>query len=114
MPTMGLAMLAVTDVSQMDDTAYATYMDRVVSALSNAQVGMLDASARVGFNQQVVQTTQNQLTDISLVQRTQISGYESVDPYEAITRMTTLENQLEASYQVSSRLSGLSILNFLR
>jgi len=110
----GLAMLAVTDVSQMDETAYATYMDRVVSALSNAQVGMLDASARVGFNQQVVQTTQNQLTDISLVQRTQISGYESVDPYEAITRMTTLENQLEASYQVSSRLSGLSILNFLR
>jgi flagellar hook-associated protein 3 FlgL len=48
------------------------------------------------------------------VQRTQISNYESVDPYEAITRMNSLETQLQASYQVSSRLSSLSILNYLR
>lgn len=110
----GLAMLAVTDVSQMDEAAYSTWMNRVVDALSSAQEGMLGVSARVGFNQQVVETTQSQLTDLSLVRRTQISDYESVDPYEAITRMQSLETQLQASYQVSSRLSGLSILNFLR
>lgn len=110
----GLAMLAATDVSQLDEAAYATYMGRVVDALSDAQDGMLEVSARVGFHQQVVETTQKQLTDLSLVQRTQIGNYENVDAYEAITRMTNLENQLEASYQVSSRLSGLSILKFLR
>lgn len=110
----GLAMLAVTDVSQMDEAAYATWMDRVVDSLTAGQEGLLDVSARIGFNQQIVETTQTQLTDLSLVQRTQISQYESVDPYEAITRMTNLETQLQASYQVSSRLSGLSILNYLR
>lgn len=110
----GLAMLAVTDVSEMDEQAYATWMGRVVDALTGAQEGMLDASARIGFSQQVVETTQEQLVDLSLVQRTQIANYESVDPYEAITRMTNLETQLQASYQVSSRLAGLSILNFLR
>ena len=73
----GLAMLAATDVSTLDEA-------------------------------------QTQLTDMSLVQRTQISNYESVDPYEAITRMNNLETQLQASYQVTSRLSSLSILNFLR
>lgn len=110
----GLAMLAVTDVSQMDEAAYSTYMARTVDALSSATQGLLDASARVGFNQQVVETTQSQLTDISVVRRTQISNYESVDPYEAISRMQALETQLQASYQVSAQLSGLTILNFIR
>ena len=110
----GLAMLAVTDVSQMNPDAYSTWMNRAVDALSFAQEGMLDVSARVGFNQQVVETTQSQLEDLSLVRRTQISDYEGVDPYEAITRMQSLETQLQASYQVSAKLSDLSILNFLR
>jgi flagellar hook-associated protein 3 FlgL len=86
----------------------------VVDSLSASQEGMLDISARIGFNQQIVEKTQTQLNDLSLVQRTQISNYESVDPYEAITRMNSLETQLQASYQVSSRLSSLSILNYLR
>lgn len=110
----GLAMLAVTDVSQMDEAAYSTWMGRVVEALSTAQDGMLDVSAHVGFSQEIVETAQTRLTDLSLVRRSQITNYESVDPYEAITRMTNLETQLQASYQVSSRLSDLSILNFLR
>lgn len=110
----GLAMLSVTDVSQMDEAAYDVWIERVIETLTTAQDGMLDVSARIGFNQQIVETTQTQLNDLSLVQRTQISNYEGVDPYEAITRMQSLEVQLEASYQVSARLSGLSILNYLR
>ncbi len=110
----GLAMLAVTDVSQMDEDSYSTWMDEVVQSLTGARQGMLDFSARIGFNQQVVESAQQQLNDISAVQRSQISNYESVDPYEAVTRMTNLETQLQASYQVTSRLSGLSILNYLR
>ncbi|WP_323804089.1 flagellin [Sulfitobacter litoralis] len=110
----GLAMLAVSDVSQMDDAAYSTWMSEVVDSLSASQEGMLDISARIGFNQQIVEKTQMQLNDLSLVQRTQISNYESVDPYEAATRMNSLETQLQASYQVTSRLSSLSILNYLR
>lgn len=109
----GLAMLAVTDVNEMDEAAYETWMAEVIDALTGAQEGMLDVSARIGFNQQIVETTQTQLTDLSLVQRTQIANYENVDPYEAITRMNSLQAQLEASYEVSSRLQGLSILNYL-
>lgn len=110
----GLAMLAVTDVSKMDEESYSVWMEKVVENLTNAQEGMLDVSARIGFNQQIVDKSQKQLIDVSLVQRTQISNYESVDPYEAVTRMNNLETQLQASYQVTARLSSLSILNFLR
>lgn len=110
----GLAMLAVTDVSQIDDeTTYARWMEEANAALSDGVQGTLNASADIGFNQQVVETTQTRLKDLSLVQRTQISAYESADPYEAATRVEMLQTQLEASYTVSARLSQLSLLNYL-
>ena len=38
---------------------------------------------------------------------------EGVDPYEAATRLSALETQLQASYAVTARLSRMSFLNFL-
>ncbi len=111
----GLAMLAVTDVSKItDEAAYGTWMAEVTDALSAGTQGALNTSAAIGFNQQVVETAQKRLDALSLVQQTQISNYESVDPYEAVTRMTNLQTQLQASYEVSARLNQLSFLNFMR
>lgn len=110
----GLAMLAITDVSKIsDETAYAHWMEGVNKALSGGLDGALQASADIGFNQQVVETTQTRLNDLSLVQKKQISTYESVDPYEAATMVKTLETQLDAAYSVTARLSQLSLLKFL-
>lgn len=110
----GLAMLATTDVSKITDLdAYSTWMNHVVESLSVGQEGALSASANIGFNQQVVEDAKSRLADLSVVHQTQIADFETVDPYEAITRLTNLETQLQASYQVSARLSSLSIINFL-
>lgn len=110
----GLSMLASTDVSKISDSdAYVSWMGNVVKSLSSGQDGLLKTSAGIGFNQQIVETAKTRLTDLSLLQRTQIGNYENVDTYEAVTRMTTLETQLQASYQVSARLSKLSILNYI-
>lgn len=110
----GLSMLATADVSQItDNAAYKEWMDRVIGALTIGQEGALAASSTIGFNQQVVETAKARLEDITIVQQTQIANFETVDPYEAITRMTNLETQLQASYQVSARLSSLSIINVL-
>jgi flagellar hook-associated protein 3 FlgL len=71
-------------------------------------------SADIGFNQQVVDRAQLRLEDKSLVQNTQIATYENVDPYEAATRMTALQTQLQASYSVTARLAELTIMNYIR
>ena len=110
----GLAMLSVIDVDQIDDDAtYARWMEAVNDALGQGVEGGVAASTRIGFNQQVVANAQSQLEDISLVQQTQIGNYENVDPYEAATLVTSLETQLQASYNVTARLSQLSLLNYL-
>ena len=110
----GLAMLVSVDLSQMDVDTYRAWMDEVGAILAQGMEGLLRISTKTGFNQEVVEKAQIQLNDLSLVQRNMITDYENVDPYEAITEMTNLERQLEATYQITSRLSGLSILNFLR
>lgn len=111
----GLAMLASVDIDAIaDEAAYTAWMDAAVTALGEGTQGVLDMSANLGFNQGVVEKAKERLEDISLVQRKQIATYENVDPYEVTTIMRGLETQLQASYSVSSRLSGLTILDWYR
>ena len=42
-----------------------------------------------------------------------ISALESVDPYEASTRVTTLLTQIETSYAMTARIQQLSLLDYL-
>jgi flagellar hook-associated protein 3 FlgL len=44
---------------------------------------------------------------------THIGALESVDPYEAETRVTALLTQIEISYSLTSRIQKLSLLNYL-
>ncbi len=44
---------------------------------------------------------------------TQVIDLEDVDPYEAVSLFQTLQAQLEASFQTTSVLRGLSLTNFL-
>jgi flagellar hook-associated protein 3 FlgL len=42
------------------------------------------------------------------------SDIGSVDPYEAATRLETVRAQLEALYLVTARISGLSLVEYIR
>ncbi len=42
-----------------------------------------------------------------------IGAMESVDPYEAATRVNILMTQLESSYAVTGRISRMSLLNYI-
>jgi len=111
----GLAILASVDIQDIaDEDTYRDWMDGAVEALASGTQGMLSTSSNLGFNQQVVDKAKERLEDISMVQRKQIGTYENIDPYEVATEMSSLETQLQASYSVSSRLSGLTILDWYR
>lgn len=111
----GLSMLAAVDIESIgDEASYRVWMDEVVDSLASGVQGVLDASANLGFNQQLVENAKERLEDISIVQRKQIVTYENIDPYQVATEMSSLETQLQASYSVSSRLAGLTILDWYR
>jgi flagellar hook-associated protein 3 FlgL len=111
----GLAMLAATDVSQIaDEAAYGEWVRVAVDALSRGATSALDAEATLG-------TRQGRLKDViegqkarQDIYKSQVVGLEGADPYEAASRISLLESQLQASYAVTARLSNLSFLNFMK
>lgn len=110
----GLSMLAATDVSEISSMdVYASYMDRVVDVLGGATTKALTVSAEIGFRQQAVELAQRRLDALTMVYESQVADLENVDPYEAATRMQSLETQLRATYEVTSQMGNLSLLNYL-
>ncbi len=110
----GLTLLAAADVSQISEPAvYVAWMERVSETLGTASSRTLRLSAETGFRQQTVETAKRRLDAMRMVQQTQIATLENVDPYEAATRMKSLETQLRATYEVTAQLSTLSLLNYL-
>jgi flagellar hook-associated protein 3 FlgL len=64
--------------------------------------------------------TQSQLTNVSNTQasasaatQTQISSLTTVDPYQAATQLTSLQTQLQASYEITASISKLSFVNYM-
>ena len=110
----GMAMLASVDVIKISDPqAYRTWVETAMTSIADGMSGMSDISTRVGGYENLVgQAKELQLGRIDIYQ-SRILDLEGVDPYEAVTRMTQLETTLQATYQVSARLSQLSFLNYL-
>ena len=110
----GLAMLSAFDVTEIADAdVYVAWMDEATRVLGDASLEVLNISTEIGFRQQIVETAQRRLEAVSNVNVTQLAALEEVDPYEAATRMTALETQLRATYEVTAQLNSLSLLNYL-
>jgi len=86
---------------------------RATAAIGNA-ISAIDADrATLGVAQsRVKQANDNISNQIDLV-TTRMNDLEGVDPYEAATRVNALATQLETSYALTSRISQLSLLNYL-
>lgn len=69
--------------------------------------------SQLGVAQSRVSSANDSLNDQINLVKTQMSDLESVDSYDAATQVNTLSNQLETSYELTSRISQLSLLNYL-
>ncbi|EAQ01983.1 flagellar hook-associated protein [Pseudooceanicola batsensis HTCC2597] len=111
----GLAMLAAGDPATItDDGAYEAWVGEAAAALGAGVTGVLNAEARTGSMQKLVEDSNDRLHAKREVLTLHISELESVDPFEAASRLTSTQTQLQASYAVTARLSQLSFVNFMR
>ncbi|MFU8863086.1 MAG: flagellin [Rhodobacterales bacterium] len=110
----GLSMFAATDTATIaDPEAYRIWVGDAVNAISRGIAGMIDTESRLGGQQQTVDQTLKNQRERHVLYNSQVLSLEGVDPYEAATRLTNLQTQLEATYTVTARLSRLSFLNFM-
>lgn len=81
----------------------------LISTLSTASSGMEQISSKLGYAQSSLKTIQSNHTLDENTLQNQISGAENVDMTDVAVKLSTLETQLQASYQVTASLSKFSL-----
>lgn len=110
----GLAMMSAVDVTQIADRdAYQAWMAEATEALSSGLAGVAQLQVETGLRRERVgDVADSQDARSSFLQRER-QNIEGVDQYDAASRLTLLQSQLEANYAVTARLSRLSFLNYI-
>lgn len=81
--------------------------------LSSGLAGLTDLQTTVGTAQSAVTSANTQMSSQTTILQTHVSDLDSVDTYSLSTQLTNLQTQLEASYELTSRLQDLSLTNYL-
>ena len=112
----GLAVLALSGTSEGQPYARAgtPALDQALSRLEGGRTGIVDIQAGVGIRQSSLQDQQAVLEREETLLAAAFIDLAGKDQYEAATELRELEANLEASYLLTSRLSNLSLLNYLR
>lgn len=87
---------------------YKVFND-LISTMSKASSGIDQLSSKLGYAQANLKTIQDDHSLDENVLKTNISNAEDVDLNEVATKLSSLETQLQASYQITASLSKLSL-----
>lgn len=108
-----LVMAADLGTKGLNDNAFQELLSQTRKTLGESSTGLVELQATVGTMQDRI-TTASQTMKASLTTLNHsINDIESVDPFEASTRVTDLMQRLETSYALTARIQKLSLLNYL-
>lgn len=98
----------------------SSFADRNI-ALTTAAGGLIQADSdivsirsRIGAAEERIAAADTRLEAEATAYSLTYNEHTARDPYEAATRLQQIESQLQASYLVTSRISLLSLANYLR
>jgi flagellar hook-associated protein 3 FlgL len=91
-----------------------TVLTEAFTMMKSAVDGLSDIRGRIGASSKVLEAAKSGHQDYLTYTTNLVSTLEDVDVAEATTRLAQDEVQLQASYLSISRLSQLSLLNYLR
>lgn len=109
----GLTIAASVRADEASTESYKLLASAMSDRLTGGVADMLGLAATVGRRQAVVKETQDRHDQMATFLGTGLSELESIDDYAVSARLTELQTQLESSYAVTVRLSGLSLVNYL-
>ena len=89
-------------------------LEEAFTLMKSAVDGLSDIRGRIGASSKVLESAKSGHEDYLTYTTNLVSTLEDVDVAEATTRLAQDEVQLQASYLSLSRISELSLLNYLR
>jgi flagellar hook-associated protein 3 FlgL len=91
-----------------------TMLNHALDVVNQAVEGLPDVRTRIGLSRKTLETTNEKHNEFILFAEETISDIENVDVAETVTRINEAQTTLQASYLTVSRLSDVSLLNYLR
>ena len=104
-----LAKLAGLSTSSSPSTDVTTARGLLTSGIS----ALASETGSLGNIQSDLTQRQTHLSSVTLALKTQLSSAQDVDAAAAITKASTLQTQLQASYQIIANARSLSLANYL-
>lgn len=105
--------LANDQTNNITDDQRSALTRIATDALRNNQNEVTDLSARVGNAEARIGTAKARNIASEAALSISLSEFTDDDPFEATVELTTLEEQLEATFLATARLANLSLTNFL-
>ncbi|MGF1622093.1 MAG: flagellar hook-associated family protein [Rhodomicrobiaceae bacterium] len=106
-------MIADLGVENLNRATFQTVAETATRLASEAINELTVIQGGLGNSEARIAATNEKLLAQRNILNTQIDNLETVDPFEASTRVTTLLTQLETAYALTARVQRLSILNYI-
>jgi flagellar hook-associated protein 3 FlgL len=108
-----LATIGSLTSSQASASGFQGLVQATSASLQGVVTAMAGDAGVLGNTQTALAATQTQLTDTSTALTAQVSDAQNVDMAQTLSSLTLVQTQMQASYQVISGMSALSLVKFL-
>ena len=108
-----LATLGSLSSSQAGDPGFASLVHDTGTSLNGVVGAMATDVGVLGNTQAHLTATQTQLSDTATALKGQLSSVQDVDMATALSKLSSIQTQLQASYHLISGAHSLSLVNYL-
>jgi len=108
-----LATIGSMSSSQVSDPNFAALVQDTTTSLNGVVVAMDGDVGAMGDRQTALTTLSTTLSTTSTALSGQISSAQDVDMAAALSKLTSVQTQLQASYKLITSANSLSLVNFL-
>ncbi|MGH7154773.1 MAG: flagellin [Acetobacteraceae bacterium] len=108
-----LATVGSLQSSQQSDPGFQALVLDTSTSLNGAISAMAEDTGVLGNEQTALASQQTEMSNTAAALTTQLSSAQDVDMASTLSNISLVQTQLQASYQVISGLSGLSLVKFL-
>jgi flagellar hook-associated protein 3 FlgL len=110
---LGLATLGSLTTASTTAAGFTGLVQNTITTLNGAAAAANTDIAALGDRQDQVTAAQSELTGVNTALQTQLSNVQDADLTQVATQLAQAQTQLQASYQVISALSQLSLTKYL-
>jgi flagellar hook-associated protein 3 FlgL len=107
------AIVTIEFLPTATDETRSAIVDSAQGALGRASAGVSDQRSQLGLSSERISKATDSLEAQKTILENSVSDLQSVDSYEAATRVTELQTLLEAAYTLTSRIQQMSLINYL-